>query len=89
MRAGLLPQPPSAAFCPLHRSGSCRSCPHQDLPLADQLARKQAHVASVLIDNFRVHIVFRNMHTGIFITANSNTGSHQLRQTINIMSFDS
>ena len=48
MRAGLLPQPPSAAFCPLHRSGSCRSCPHQDLPLADQLARKQARVASVL-----------------------------------------
>ena len=48
MRAGLLPQPPSAAFCPLHRSGSCRSCPHQDLPLADQLAHKQARVASVL-----------------------------------------
>ena len=48
MRAGLLPQPPSAAFCPLHRSGSCRSCPHQDLPLADQLARKQTRVASVL-----------------------------------------
>ena len=48
MRAGLLPQPPSAAFCPLHRSGSCRSCPHQDLPLADQLARKHARVASVL-----------------------------------------
>ena len=48
MRAGLLPQPPSAAFCPLHRSGSCRSCPHQDLPLADQLARKQARVTSVL-----------------------------------------
>ena len=47
MRAGLLPQPPSAAFCPLHRSGSCRSCPHQDLPLADQLARKQARVTSV------------------------------------------
>ena len=48
MRAGSRPQPPSAAFCPLHRSGSCRSCPHQDLPLADQLARKQARVASVL-----------------------------------------
>ena len=48
MRAGLLPQPPSAAFCPLHRSGSCRSCPHQDLPLDDQLARKQTRVASVL-----------------------------------------
>ena len=48
MRAGLLPQPPSAAFCPLHRSGSCRSCPHQDLPLADQLVRKHARVASVL-----------------------------------------
>ncbi|ALD00032.1 23S rRNA methyltransferase [Actinomyces sp. oral taxon 414] len=48
MRAGSRPQPPSAAFCPLHRSGSCRSCPHQDLPLADQLARKHARVASVL-----------------------------------------
>ena len=48
MRTGSRPQPPSAAFCPLHRSSSCRSCPHQDLPLADQLARKQAHVASVL-----------------------------------------
>ena len=48
MRAGSRPQPPSAAFCPLHRSGSCRSCPHQDLPLADQLVRKHARVASVL-----------------------------------------
>ena len=48
MRAGSRPQPPSAAFCPLHRSGSCRSRPHQDLPLADQLVRKHARVASVL-----------------------------------------
>ena len=41
-------RPSSAAFCPLHRSGTCRSCPHQDLPLNLQLARKQQRVAALL-----------------------------------------
>nr|WP_300339072.1 methyltransferase domain-containing protein [Actinomyces sp.] len=41
---------PSAAFCQLHRAGTCHSCPHQDLPLAEQLALKQARVAALLAD---------------------------------------
>ena len=41
-------RPSSAAFCPLHRSNACRSCPHQDLPLDLQLARKQQRVAALL-----------------------------------------
>ena len=41
-------RPSSAAFCPLHRSGTCRSCPHQGVRLDLQLARKQRHVASLL-----------------------------------------
>ncbi|WP_172192795.1 methyltransferase domain-containing protein [Actinomyces faecalis] len=41
---------PSAAFCQLHRAGTCRSCPHQDQPLAGQLVAKQARVAALLAD---------------------------------------
>lgn len=41
---------PSAAFCQRHRAGTCHSCPHQDLPLAEQLALKQARVAALLAD---------------------------------------
>ena len=40
----------SASFCPLHDAGLCPSCPHMDLPLADQLIRKQARVAALLAD---------------------------------------
>ena len=40
----------SAAFCPLHDAGACPSCPHMDLPLTDQLERKQARVAGLLAD---------------------------------------
>ncbi|QPL05602.1 methyltransferase domain-containing protein [Actinomyces respiraculi] len=40
--------PVTAAFCPLHVSGACRSCPHQDSPVAEQLAAKQARVAATL-----------------------------------------
>ena len=39
---------PSAAFCPQHLSGACRSCPHQDLPVVEQLAAKQRRVVSLL-----------------------------------------
>lgn len=38
----------TAAFCPLHVSGACRSCPHQDVPLPSQLAAKQERVAAHL-----------------------------------------
>lgn len=38
----------SSAFCPLHVSGACHSCPHQDVPLAEQLAAKQERVAGLL-----------------------------------------
>lgn len=41
---------PSASFCPLHDAGTCPSCPHMDLPLADQLVRKQARVDALLTD---------------------------------------
>lgn len=41
---------PSSAFCPMHRRGVCRSCPHQDEPLDLQLAAKQDRVAAVLSD---------------------------------------
>lgn len=40
----------SAPLCRLHTSGACRSCPHLDLPLSDQLAAKQARVAALLAD---------------------------------------
>ncbi|MCL3778138.1 methyltransferase domain-containing protein [Actinomyces sp. 186855] len=39
---------PVTAACPHHASGACRSCPHQDLPVAEQLADKQARVARLL-----------------------------------------
>ena len=48
MRADALRPPTSAAFCRLHRSGTCRSCPHQDMPLNLQLSRKQQRVAQML-----------------------------------------
>ena len=48
MRAGTHHPPTSAAFCPLHSSGTCRSCPHQDVPLDLQLHRKQQRVAALL-----------------------------------------
>ena len=48
MRADALRPPTSAAFCRLHRSGTCRSCPHQDMPLDLQLTRKQQRVAQML-----------------------------------------
>lgn len=48
MRADALRPPTSAAFCRLHRSGTCRSCPHQDMPLDLQLSRKQQRVAQML-----------------------------------------
>ena len=48
MRADALRPPTSAAFCRLHRSGTCRSCPHQGMPLDLQLTRKQQRVAQML-----------------------------------------
>ena len=48
MRADALRPPTPAAFCRLHRSGTCRSCPHQDMPLDLQLTRKQQRVAEML-----------------------------------------
>ena len=48
MRAAALRPPTSAAFCRLHRSGTCRSCPHQGMPLDLQLTRKQQRVAQML-----------------------------------------
>ena len=48
VRADALRPPTSAAFCRLHRSGTCRSCPHQDMPLNLQLSRKQQRVAQML-----------------------------------------
>ena len=48
MRAAARRPPTSAAFCRLHRSGTCRSCPHQDMPLDLQLSRKQQRVAQML-----------------------------------------
>ena len=48
MRADARRPPTSAAFCRLHRSGTCRSCPHQDMPLNLQLSRKQQRVAQML-----------------------------------------
>ena len=48
MRADALRPPTSAAFCRLHHSGTCRSCPHQDTPLDLQLTRKQQRVAQML-----------------------------------------
>ena len=48
MRVDTRHRPSSAAFCPLHRSGACRSCPHQGIPLVLQLARKQQRVARLL-----------------------------------------
>ena len=48
MRAGTHHPPTSAAFCPLHSSGTCRSCPHQDVPLDLQLHCKQQRVAALL-----------------------------------------
>ena len=34
--------------CPLHETGTCRSCPHLSLPLPDQLVAKQSRVATLL-----------------------------------------
>ena len=48
MRAAARRPPTSAAFCRLHRSGTCRSCPHQGMPLDLQLTRKQQRVAQML-----------------------------------------
>lgn len=41
---------PSAAFCPQHLSGACRSCPHQDQPVGEQLSAKHRRVASLLAE---------------------------------------
>ena len=37
--------------CPLHETGTCRSCPHLSLPLPDQLVAKQSHVAALLAEH--------------------------------------
>ena len=42
---------PPAPSCALHSAGTCRSCPHLSLPLPDQLASKQSHVASLLAEH--------------------------------------
>ena len=40
-----------AASCALHDAGTCRSCPHLALPIPDQLAAKQSHVAALLAEH--------------------------------------
>ena len=37
--------------CPLHETGTCRSCPHLSLPLPDQLVAKQSRVATLLAEH--------------------------------------
>lgn len=41
---------PSRTVCSLHDAGECRSCPDLARPLPEQLAAKQAQVASLLAD---------------------------------------
>ena len=41
---------PSRTVCSLHDAGGCRSCPDLARPLPEQLAAKQAQVASLLAD---------------------------------------
>ena len=37
--------------CPLHETGTCRSCPHLSLPLPVQLVAKQSRVAALLAEH--------------------------------------